>query len=324
MAATDFRFDFEALAFGPGDGVLLIAALVIDLAFSRWPVVRRIVPHPALLIAALVSGLSRRLNREQRGPGARLVRGMIAVTLVILAAVLAGWVLAAATLNIPFVWIISLFVVAALTVQRGPFDEASRVLAGFADGGPAGGREAAGPVIGPQVGEAAPEIIVRSLLRHLAGRFADGLVGGVFWYLLLGLPGLIVYRAINITGRMLDENKAENGLFGFAPTRLNDAVGFLPTWVAGIVLTVAAVFVPRANPFGVLPAMVQKAGQVDVHARGAAAPAFSGALGLDLSPTARNATMSPADIVHGQYLYAVGGLLVFGLSVIAVALTYAI
>jgi len=324
MAATDFRFDFEALAFGPGDGVLLIAALIIDLAFSRWPVVRRFVPHPALIIASLVGGLTRRLNREQRGPVVRLIRGMIAVTIVVSLAVLAGWALETATLNIPFVWIMALFVVAALTVQRGPFDEASRVLAGFADGGPAGGREAAGPVIGPQASSAATENIVRSLLRHLAGRFADGLVGGVFWFLLLGLPGLIVYRAINITGRMLDESKADIGLFGFAPTRLNDAVGFLPTWVGGIVLTIAAVFVPRANPFGVLPAMVQKAGQADVHARGAAAPAFSGALGLDLSPTGRNATMSPADIVHGQYLYAVSGLLVFGLSVIVVALNYAV
>jgi len=331
MGAIEFRFDFDALAFGPGDGVLLISALVIDAVFGSWPTLRRLVPHPALIIAVLVGELTRRLNRGQRGPRTRLFRGLIAVAVVIVLAALAGWALSTLGQAVPFAWILIIFVIAGLTVQRGPFDEASQVSIGFAKGGPAGGREAAGKVIGPEAGAAEPSTLVRALLRHLAGRFADGLIGGIFWFLVLGLPGLVIYRAINISGRLLDEAKPEIGLYGFVPTRLNDAVGFLPTWAGGVILTFAALFVPGARPFGVLRAMIKGGDKADQYARGPAAGAFGGALGLDLaagdvskaSPR-QGAALSTADIVRGQYLYAVGGLLTFGLITIVATLRLAI
>lgn len=331
MDAIEFRFDYQALAFGPGDAALLICALLIDVLFGAWPGLRRFVPHPALMIAALVGELARRLNREQRGARTRLFRGLIASAIVVGLAALAGWVLSAMAGTVPFAWVLIVLIIAALTVQRAPFDEASRVSIGFVKRGPAGGREAAAGVIGPAAAAAEPEELIRTLLRHLAGRFADGLVGGVFWFLVLGFPGLVVYRAVNISGRLLDDGKPEIGLFGFVPTRLNDAVGLLPTWAAGLVLTLAALFVPGANPMGVLPAMLAADGAGDHHARGAAAPAFAGALGLDLSGAAKPDGLRPAgspsttaDIVRGQYLYAVGGLLVFGLIVIVAALRFAV
>ncbi len=331
MGAIQIRFDFEALAFGPGDGVLLVSALVIDALFGAWPTLRRFVPHPALLIAVLVGELTRRLNRDQRGPRTRLFRGLIAVFVVVALAALAGWGLSAFGRATPFGWILIVFVIAGLTVQRGPFDEASRVTIGFAKGGPAGGRDAARKVIGPEAGTADSGELVRLLLRHLAGRFADGLIGGIFWFLVLGLPGLIIYRAINIAGRMLDDAKPEIGLYGFVPTRLNEAVGFLPTWAGGVILTFAALFVPGASPVGVMRAMIAGRDNADQYARGPAACAFAGALALDLaSPeTAKaalrqGAALSTADIVRGQYLYAVGGLLVFGLTIIVATLRIAV
>jgi len=330
MGAIDFRFDFGTLAFGPGDGVLLICALAADALFGAWPALRRIAPHPALLIATLVSALARRLNRAGRGPRTLLFRGIIAMTIIIVLAAAAGGAISAISAVLPFGWVLAFVLIAALTVQRGPFDEASRVSIGFVRDGIAGGRAAAADVVGPGAASAGPEDIVRLLLRHLAGRFADGLVGGVFWFLVLGLPGLVVYRAINIAGRMLDDAKADVGLFGFVPTRLNDALGILPIWLAGVVLGFAALFVPRAHPLGVLPTMMG-AGASDQLARGASAPAFAGALGLDLSAAGQTQglasdapPLSTADIVRGQYLYAVGGLLVFALIVIVVALRYAI
>jgi hypothetical protein len=45
--------------------------------------------------------------------------------------------------------------------------------------------------------------VARAAVESLAENFADGLVAPAFWYLLLGLPGLLAYKAVN-TARLHD------------------------------------------------------------------------------------------------------------------------
>jgi adenosylcobinamide-phosphate synthase len=44
--------------------------------------------------------------------------------------------------------------------------------------------------------------ICRAIANHFAGEFRRWLLGPVFWYLLLRLPGLLLYAAIIAVGRM--------------------------------------------------------------------------------------------------------------------------
>ena len=74
---TALQFDFQALAYGPGIVVICLVALAFDALSGNIPVLRRLIPHPALVMAALIGGLAARLNRPERGPAARLVRGLL-------------------------------------------------------------------------------------------------------------------------------------------------------------------------------------------------------------------------------------------------------
>lgn len=320
------QFDFQALAYGPGIVVICLVALAFDALSGNIPVLRRLIPHPALVMAALIGGLAARLNRPERGPAARLVRGLLVQLVITTLALLVALGFDYLTDTIPFFWILTLLLVMSLMVQRGPFDEVGRVTLGYAEGGLSSARDAAASVIGPPASQMSEARLNRALAAHLAGRFADGLVAGVFWLLVLGLPGLVLWRTINIAGRLLDDARPDMSTFGLIATRLNEAVGLLPAWLAGLALSIAAIFVPGANPLNAFAAMFGGGGSVGKgepprrHSeRAPVAAAMAALTGPD-----PDKQMTGPDVVRAQYLYAIACLLVFAFAALQLMLRYAI
>ena len=90
--------------------------------------------------------------------------------------------------------------------------------------------------------------ICRSLTEHLAGSFGRHLVGSVFWYLLLGLPGLLLYSTILATSCRLEGGKEKRDSFGWLADRLEEVLAWLPGWTAGQTIVRAGVFPRRHGP----------------------------------------------------------------------------
>ncbi|MBT3701098.1 MAG: hypothetical protein HOE62_02410 [Alphaproteobacteria bacterium] len=317
---TALQFDYETLAFGPDLVGLCLLAMALDVLFGSAPSLRRLLPHPALIMAALIGGLANRLNRAERGPTARLVRGLLVELVVIGAAFIAGTAVGYLTNLVPFFWLVSLLLLVSLTVLRGPFDEVGRVTRGYLASGLAGTRKEAAMVIGPASAKMTEAQINRAMAEHLAGRYADGLIGGIFWLLLLGWPGFFIWRAINIAGRLLDDDRSDMSLFGLIATRVNEAVGLLPALLAALLFALAAIFVPGANPARALSAMFNKNISSARHSERLAVAAALAAL----KKQGQEKLMTGPDVVRAQYLYAVASLLAFALVIVWATLRYAI
>ncbi|MCH9020633.1 MAG: cobalamin biosynthesis protein [Proteobacteria bacterium] len=80
-----------ALAAGPGPLVLLLFALALDAYIGDPPGVWRVVPHPVALMGRAVAFLDKRLNRAGRGEGARALRGVMALAVLVGLAAACGW-----------------------------------------------------------------------------------------------------------------------------------------------------------------------------------------------------------------------------------------
>ncbi|MDP7604898.1 MAG: hypothetical protein QF546_13785 [Alphaproteobacteria bacterium] len=96
------RFDFAALAGGPEPMVLLVLVLAADALLGNLNLLRRWLPHPALLLALTVNGLERRLNRGGRSAVKRLVRGVLALILVLALALGVSWLVILISAALPF------------------------------------------------------------------------------------------------------------------------------------------------------------------------------------------------------------------------------
>ena len=349
MWGVNPEFGFEALSLEPAPLFVLLAALLIDGMTGNITRLRRYVPHPVLLIATGVNWLEFRLNRERRSTYARLVRGLIVVIVVTCLSVGAGWSVAIVAAQLPFGWLLSLIVITALIAQRGPFDEVHRVVRGLRSNDLHAAREAAAMFLGSATNTCDEAALVRAGTNHLAAQYLIGLVAAVFWFVLLGIPGLFAWRAVNVMGSLLDSSDPHLAYFGWVPTRLNDAVAYLPSLIAGLLIVVAAAFVPTVNPVRALRVMLRDGSKHRSLSLGSPVAAMAGALGITLAgprqllPTAVSRVVatgnsksepwvgeqdgqravSRADGARALYLYGVGCLLVFLVVAVLIAVQYA-
>lgn len=319
--------------FGPesfyGGGVpsgVLLAALLLDAVLAGLPGLRQAFAVPEAILGALVSWLDLRLNRDSRSTASRVARGTAVVLIIAALAFAVGYVIAGLALGWRHGWIVEIVVVATLLAQRSAFDGARAVARMLRTRGVEVGRETLARSASYDVSSLDENAVARGTIEGCAERFCDGVIGPALWYMVLGLPGICAYRAITAAARRIGHSTPHYAAFGGGAAWLDRMANFAPAPLAGMILTLAAAFVPGANPLRALTTMAR-------DSRNRAAP---GALGLSLAGPRRyrgevmrgpwigngRARATVADITRAVYLFAVACLITIGLTaVLALAAT---
>jgi adenosylcobinamide-phosphate synthase len=89
--------------------------------------------------------------------------------------------------------------------------------------------------------------VARAAVESLAENFSDGVVAPIFWYCLLGLPGLCAYKAINTLDSMIGHRNPRYEAFGKCAARLDDLANLIPARIAGLFFVLAAAILPGAD-----------------------------------------------------------------------------
>jgi adenosylcobinamide-phosphate synthase len=82
--------------------------------------------------------------------------------------------------------------------------------------------------------------VCRAAIETTAENFSDGVVAPAFWYLVAGLPGIAIYKAVNTADSMIGHRSARYRMFGWASARLDDVLNFLPARLSGAFTVLAA------------------------------------------------------------------------------------
>src|SRR5512132_3409541 len=263
--------------------LLLLAALALEplLGEPRGPFTK--LPHPVRLIGRLVGLLDRKLNREDRSEADRRGRGILLVLFVCLLAVSAG---AAGTWlfrHVPFGWVPELALMISLLTQRSLFRHVRGVGEALREGGIEAGRAQVAHIVGRDVRGLDRHGVARAAIESCAENFSDAVVAPAFWYLLFGLPGMLVYKAINTMDSMVGYRSERYLAFGWAAARLDDAANLIPARLAGLYLAGAAFVLPDADPARGLRTMIKDAGKHRSPNAGWPEAAMAGSLGLSLA-----------------------------------------
>lgn len=91
--------------------------------------------------------------------------------------------------------------------------------------------------------------LLRFMILDHATRFATGIVGVIFWYLLAGSAGAFGYLMLGLCAAHFSPELAKNLAFGGATDRLFAMVDALPRALATLLLLFASFFAPGAKPF---------------------------------------------------------------------------
>jgi adenosylcobinamide-phosphate synthase len=307
--------------------LLLLIALAIEGVIGGLPRLWRRVPHPIALLGRLIAFFDRRLNREDRSPASRRTRGIIVAVFLIALASAIGGALQFVARNLLYGWVIELGVLIVLLSGRSLFDHVRAVAVALDRGGLAAGRDAVRHIVGRDVAQLDEHGVARAAIESAAENFSDAVVAPVCWYLLLGLPGLLIYKTVNTMDSMIGYRTPRHAAFGMAAARTDDALNFIPARLSALMIVAAAAFTPGGSPRRAWRTLLRDGGNHASPNSGRPEAAMAGALGLALAgPRPYHgawkhapwigdglARATAADILRALFLYAVASLLNFGL-----------
>jgi adenosylcobinamide-phosphate synthase len=84
------------------------------------------------------------------------------------------------------------------------------------------------------------EGVARAGVESLAENTSDAVVGPLFWGALLGLPGLVGYRAVNTLDAMVGHRSPRYQHFGTAAARLDDFANLVPSRLTAVLTALLA------------------------------------------------------------------------------------
>ncbi len=217
------------------DTLLLILPLLLgwllDLIFgdpSR-------LPHPIVWFGKMISWGEHRLNqgRYRRAKGAVMALCFIAMVF------FAVWGLKRVVPN-TVLWlildtIIIFYCLAGTTLIR----EVREVFLAL-DRSLDEGRRQVARIVGRDTSQLSAQEVRTAALETLAENLSDGVIAPLFWFALLGTPGMLAYKMVNTLDSMIGYHTERYKDFGCWAARIDDVANYIPARLTALLMVIAS------------------------------------------------------------------------------------
>ena len=194
-------------------------------------------PHPVVLFGKTIALGEKHLNR---GTHRRLKGGILAVLLILLTFLLTHWLMRFLFSLHPLAFYLMVvlgvfFGLAGTTLIR-------EVRATFIalDHSLAEGRRQVARIVGRDTSQLSAQEIRKAALETLAENLSDGVVAPLFWFILLGVPGMMTYKMINTLDSMIAYRTERYREFGTVAARIDDVANYLPARLTAFLMVMVA------------------------------------------------------------------------------------
>jgi adenosylcobinamide-phosphate synthase len=265
--------------------VTVLCALLIEAGFGYpAPLLNRI-KHPVMWMGALIESLDSRLNHQSMQEAERRLNGWIALGLLLAATVLPAVAVQYIILQLPgpIALIVLACLASTLIAKKSLYEHVAAVADALDVNGLEAGRKAVAEIVGRDTRTLNESGVARSAIESLAENFSDGVAAPSFWGVLLGLPGMVAYKAINTADSMIGHRTPRHEAFGQASAKVDDVVNLPASRLAALWIALAAWFHDDVDARGVLATVRRDARRHRSPNAGWPEAAMAGALGLKLS-----------------------------------------
>jgi adenosylcobinamide-phosphate synthase len=299
-------------------------ALLIERAAGYPPALTGAIGHPVMWMGALIGWLETRLNR---GEGRRL-KGIAMLALLLGTSLAVSLLIVMVTRRVPFGWVAEAVLASSLIAQK-ELGRAVKLVADKLSLSLPSGREAVSHIVGRDPEALDESGVAKAAIESLAESTSDGVVAPLFWLLAAGLPGIVLYKAINTADSMVGHRDDRHQQFGWASARLDDVVNWIPARLTALLVAGAAFLTRRTDPEAAWSTALRDARKHASPNAGWPEAAFAGALGIALGgPRAYGgevhdlpsfgdgrATLTASDILSALVLYWVAMNVLLGITI---------
>lgn len=219
------------------DIYVLIAPLLIGWVLDKCLGDPVELPHPVVGFGKLISFCEKRWNRGAH----RLLKGGVAAIALVLM-VYAGTALALHGLFVLNRWlgmalsaVLVFYCLAGTTLIR----EVRQVFLA-ADRSLEEGRRQVARIVGRDTSELTDQEVRTAALETLAENLSDGVIAPLFWYLLLGVPGMLAYKMVNTLDSMIGYRNERYRQFGCVAARMDDVANYVPARLTAFLMVLSA------------------------------------------------------------------------------------
>lgn len=211
----------------------LLLGWVADLLFGDPATL----PHPIVWFGKLISFCEHHLNQ---GTYRKLKGALMGIGLVLLVYVVTYWLIRLCgsvhiSLKTALEAILIFYCLAGTTLIREVCEVFRAVDRSLEEG-----RVQVGRIVGRDTSELSAQEIRTAAFETLAENLSDGVIAPLFWYALLGVPGMMAYKMVNTLDSMVGYHSERYLQFGCIPARIDDVANYIPARLTALLMLLVA------------------------------------------------------------------------------------
>lgn len=197
----------------------------------RW------LPHPVVAMGKIIAWGEKRLNKGNK----RMMKGALFSIILILSSFLVIFFIVKGLnyvnpyLSVAFSSVVVFFCLAGKTL----IDEVRNVFVAV-DSSVEEGREQVARIVGRDTSALSPQQIRTAALETLSENLSDGVIAPLFWFILLGVPGMFAYKMINTLDSMIGYKSDRYKQFGCWAARIDDVANYIPARLTSLLMIVVS------------------------------------------------------------------------------------
>ena len=211
----------------------LLIGWVLDLLIGdpAW------LPHPVVGFGKMISWGEHRLNQGLH----RMLKGALLAIGLILLVFFVAWYLRYLLQSlhdvavIIFDTVIIFYCLAGTTLIR-----EVRAVFHALDRSLEEGRQQVARIVGRDTTELSAQEVRTAALETLAENLSDGVIAPLFWFALLGTPGMLAYKMVNTLDSMIGYKTARYKDFGCWAAHIDDVANYIPARLTALLMIIAS------------------------------------------------------------------------------------
>lgn len=255
------------------------AACLIERYFGYPAALFRLFGHPVQWMGDLIAWLDATLNTKPDDEVEGLLRGGLALVLLLASTALPAYILQDLLNDVPGGAVINILIATVFIAQKSMQNHVANVSRALS-GSLVSARTEVSKIVGRETRDLDESGVAKAALESLAENTSDGIVAPVLWYALLGLPGIIAYKAINTADSMIGHKSHRHLFFGFCAAKLDDLVNLPASRLSALFFAGAAWLASSENGKRAWVSALRDAHQHRSPNAGWPEAAMAGALGL--------------------------------------------
>jgi len=254
-------------------------ALVLEYFVGYPQFIQRAMGHPVEWIGKLIAYLDEGLNDPDTEDADQRNHGIFAIVALCIAVAIPTFLVEKLLLSLHYGWIFDILLATVFIAQKSLRDHVADVARTLPQSIISARSEVA-KIVGRNPTNLDESGIAKAALESLAENTADGITAPIFWFAVAGLPGIVVYKAINTADSMIGHKSEKYLHFGWAAAKLDDLVNLPASRLTGLLFAAAAWFKSKSRAQAALTSMWRDANKHQSPNAGWPEAAMAGALDL--------------------------------------------